>query len=102
MSYILRHSQSAMFEGLEDDAVYTPEKSSRRSVKKLVIRSSPAVGMSSHQSSSDRRQGTFSSPSLFGSSRGGVRDTNDHSEEMTFNLSSADRIERKYVMSSAM
>lgn len=83
--------QSGMFDGLEDDTVYTPDKPARRSVKKLIIRSSPAAGMSSYHSSANQRQGTFSSPSLFGGSR--TREI-DQSEE-TFNLSGADRIERR-------
>ena len=60
-----------MFEGLGDESYSggTPG-SARRSVKKLVIRSSPAVGgASSTRHTSDQRQSAFSSPSLYSSGR---------------------------------
>lgn len=64
--------QSDLFEGLGDESYSggTPG-SARRSVKKLVIRSSPAVGGASSTSrhTTGPHQSAFSSPSLYSSGR---------------------------------
>lgn len=89
--------QSELFEGLDDDGCYTPEKyGARRSVKKLVIRPSPAAsGGSSRITAGENRKGAFSSPSLYSNhNRSAVEMTNPLGAEETFDLSGVDKVKR--------
>ena len=76
-----------------DDDTCTPDKfGARRSVKKLVIRSSPAPGSSCRMTTADHHQSAFSSPSLY-SAQARADPVQSQLSEETFNLSAA-KVER--------